>query len=116
MATLDQVYEWLTNNQDKKGTREYEIAVESYRILRTRPPVQIDEEVVTESGMPATSAQFEERFGDIAPQGTPLMSGQEVFDEQVVVEDPDMTSDIAGGVVRGLAPAALGTQDWLLAL
>lgn len=82
MATLDQVYEWLTNNQDKKGTREYEIAVESYRILRTRPPVQMDEEVVTESGMPATAAQFEERFGDITPQGTPLMSGQEVFDQE----------------------------------
>jgi hypothetical protein len=95
MATLDQVDKWLTDNEDKKGTREYEVAVNAYILLNED----------AKAGMPATGDQF----GDVGPPTTPLMSGEEVFDQEVVVEEPDMLSEITGGIVRGLAPAAIGT-------
>jgi hypothetical protein len=95
MATLDQVDKWLTDNEDKKGTREYDIAVNAYILLNED----------AKAGMPATGDQF----GDVGPPTTPLMSGEEVFDQEVVVEEPDMLSEITGGIVRGLAPAAIGT-------
>ena len=95
MATLDQVDKWLTDNEDKKGTPEYDIAVNAYILLNDD----------AKAGMPPTGDQF----GDVGPPTTPLMSGEEVFDQEVVVEEPDMLSEITGGIVRGLAPAAIGT-------
>jgi hypothetical protein len=119
MITHADVAKWLRENADRQGTTEYDSALKAYKTLKAKSEMgQLSDPDFQRAmgtqpdqvqGMPATAAQFEERFGDITPQGTPLMSGQEVFDEQVVVEDPDMTSDIAGGLVRGLAPAALGT-------
>jgi hypothetical protein len=101
MATLDQVDKWLTDNEDKKGTREYEVAVNAFILLNED----------AKAGMPATGDQF----GDVGPPTTPLMSGEEVFDQEVVVEEPDMLSEITGGIVRGLAPAAIGAAGGFVA-
>ena len=111
MATLDQTFNWLINNPDKKGTKEYDDALLIYQYLRQEEAgeVPVDDSFADGQGMPATQADFDDRFGDVAPTSTPLMSGEEDFTEEVVVEEPDTVSDIAGGLVRGLAPTAAGT-------
>lgn len=113
MATLDQTFNWLINNPDKKGTKEYDDALLIYQYLRQEEAgeVPVDDSFADGQGMPPTQADFDDRFGDVAPTptSTPLMSGEEDFTEEVVVEEPDTVSDIAGGLVRGLAPTAAGT-------
>lgn len=88
--------------------------------VRIRPTAENEEAMLAAAeypgsgGMGVRVSPAGNQFAYVGPPATPSMSGKEVFDQEVV-EEPDMLSEITGGIVRGLAPAAIGTAAGFLA-
>ena len=82
--------------------------------VRIRPTAENEEAMLAAAEYPSSGGMgvrvppAGNQFAYVGPPATPSMSGKEVFDQEVV-EEPDMLSEITGGIVRGLAPAAIGT-------
>jgi hypothetical protein len=82
--------------------------------VRIRPTAENKEAMLAAAEYPSSGGMgvrvppAGNQFAYVGPPATPSMSGKEVFDQEVV-EEPDMLSEITGGIVRGLAPAAIGT-------
>jgi hypothetical protein len=80
MITHADVAKWLRENADRQGTTEYDAALKAYKTLKAKSEMgQLSDPDFQRAmgtqpdqvqGMPATAVQFEERFGDITPQGT----------------------------------------------